>query len=275
MVRKGRDKPNVSGERYDTNAIPLAQPAPAQSRTRPHPGAFNPADLMGMLGGGGGMPDMSQMMEMMQGVGGMPGMGGGMPGMAGMMPGMAGGMPGMAGGMPGMMPGMAGMMPPMEPARPKIIYAYGLAEGAPTASLMTFYPNYIDSKKTVQQGRRIPQAQAQACETPLADEMSEVCTYLKLPHVLEPAKKYPRDWLVSGRVRVRLVRDDGSPENPEVPTRKALMVKMAELIPKLQSRKLRLEREAEEAKKKAAAAAGAVTATSTGGKKKGKKKGRR
>ncbi|KAE9337640.1 hypothetical protein PF008_g12426 [Phytophthora fragariae] len=261
MVRKGRDKPNVSGERYDTNAIPLAQPAPAQSRTRPHPGAFNPADLMGMLGGGGGMPDMSQMMEMMQG-------------MAGGMPGMAGGMPGMMPGMPGM-PGMAGMMPPMEPARPKIIYAYGLAEGAPTASLMTFYPNYIDSKKTVQQGRRIPQAQAQACETPLADEMSEVCTYLKLPHVLEPAKKYPRDWLVSGRVRVRLVRDDGSPENPEVPTRKALMVKMAELIPKLQSRKLRLEREAEEAKKKAAAAAGAVTATSTGGKKKGKKKGRR
>lgn len=87
MVRtKGRAKPNVAGERYDSNAIPMAQPTPAQSRTRPHPGAFNPADLMGMLGGGGGggMPDMSQMMEMMQGMGGM----GGMPGMAGGMPGM-------------------------------------------------------------------------------------------------------------------------------------------------------------------------------------------
>ncbi|GMF50857.1 unnamed protein product [Phytophthora fragariaefolia] len=205
---------------------------------------------MGMLGGGGGMPDMSQMMEMMQGMGGMPGMGGLPP-----------------------MGGMPGMMPPMEPARPKTIYAYGLADGAPTASLLTFYPNYIDSRKTVQQGRRVPQAQA--CDAPLADEMSEVCTYLKLPHVLEPSKKYPRDWLVSGRVRVRLVRDDGTPENADVPTRKALMLKMAELVPKLQSRKLRLEREAEEAKKKAAAAASATTTSSGGGKKKGKKKGRR
>ncbi|GMF16826.1 unnamed protein product [Phytophthora lilii] len=253
MVRKGRAKENVAGERYDSNAVPLAQPAP--SRTRPHPGQFNPADLMGMLGGGGGggMPDMSQMMEMMQGMGGMPGM----PPMGAMPP----------------MAGMPGMMPPMEPARPKLIYAYGLAEGTPTTSFFTFYPNYIDARKTVQQGRRVPKERA--CDAPLADEMSEVCTFLQLPHVLEPAKKYPRDWLVAGRVRVRLVRDDGSPENAEVPTRKALMLKMAELVPKLQSRKLRLEREAEEAKKKAAAAAGAVATSSGGGKKKGKKKGRR
>ncbi|KAG6949831.1 hypothetical protein JG687_00014592 [Phytophthora cactorum] len=194
MVRKGRTKENVAGERYDSNAMPVAQPTP--SRTRPHPGQFNPADLMGMLG-----------------------------------------------------------------------------EGTPTSSFMTFYPNYIDNKKTVQQGRRIPKQNA--CEAPIADEMSEVCTYFKLPHVLEPAKKYPRDWLVSGRIRVRLVRDDGSPENPDIPNRKTLMIKMAELIPKLQSRKVRLEKEAEEAKKKAAAAAGAVTTSSGGGKKKGKKKGRR
>jgi signal recognition particle subunit SRP19 len=202
-------------------------------------------------------------------MGGMPG---GMPPMGGMpgMPGMGGmpGMPGM-GGMPGMMPDM----PEMAPMRPKIIYAYGLAEGSPTSTLCTFYPNYIDAKKTVQQGRRVPKEAA--CEAPIADEMSEVCTYFKLPHVLEPAKKYPRDWLVSGRVRVRLTRADGTPENDEVPTRKALMLKMAELVPKLQSRKVRLEREAEEAKKKAEAAAGAVVPSSGGGKKKGKKKGRR
>ncbi|KAG6606612.1 Transmembrane protein [Phytophthora cinnamomi] len=122
-----------------------------------------------------------------------------------------------------------------------------MAEGAPTASLLTFYPNYIDDRKTVQQGRRVPQLQA--CEAPLADEMSEVCTFLQLPHVLEPAKKYPRDWLCVGL--------------------------HGRAHPQLQSRKLRLEREADEAKKKAAAAAGAATASSGGGKKKGKKKGRR
>ncbi|RLN26487.1 hypothetical protein BBJ28_00010415 [Nothophytophthora sp. Chile5] len=262
MVRKGRVKENVAGERYDSNAIQVDQPARAASagRTRPHPSQFNPADLMGMLGGGGaggagGMPDMAQMMEMMQGMGG------------------AGGMPGMPGGMPGM-PGMPGMMPPMMPVRPKIIYAYGLAEGTPVTSFFTFYPNYLNANKTVQQGRRIPKELA--CEDPIADEMSEVCTFFKLPHVLEPGKKYPRDWMVSGRVRVRLLREDGSPENPEFPTRKQLMVKMAELIPKLQSRKLRLEKEAEEALKAASAAgAGSAVVSVASGKKKGKKKGRR
>lgn len=80
--------------------------------------------------------------------------------------------------------------------------------------------------------------------------------------------------MVAGRIRVRLTRPDGSFENPEIKTRKELMVKMAELIPKLQSRKVRLEKEAEEAKQAASGAGTAVTAA-TSNKKKGKKKGRR
>ncbi|CAH0476805.1 unnamed protein product [Peronospora belbahrii] len=219
MVRKGRTKESIAGERYDSNAIPVMPPMP--SRVRRQPGGFNPADFMGMLGGGGGMPDMSQMMNMMQGMGGIPPMN----------------------GLPGM-PGTIGMMPPMEKMQSKAIYVYGLAEGSPTSRFFTFYPNYLDSKKT-------------------------------LPHVLESSKKYPRDWLVSGRIRVRLVRDDGSLENPEIPNRKTLMLKMAELIPKLQSRRVRLEKEAEEAKIKAATSAGPVTMASGSGKKKGKKKGRK
>ncbi|CEG48428.1 signal recognition particle 19 kda family protein [Plasmopara halstedii] len=248
MVRKGRLKENVAGERYDSNAIQMPQSTP--SRTRPYPSQFNPADLMGLMSGGsGGMPDMSQMMEMMQGMGGMPPM-----------------------GMPGM-PDISGMVPTTAPSRHKIIHVYGLAEGTPTSTFTTFYPNYIDIKKTLHQGRRI--SKEQACDTPIADEMSEICTFLRLPHVLEPAKKYPRDWMVVGRIRVRLVRDDGTLENPEIPNRKSLMIKMAELIPQLQSRKVRLENEAEEARKKLAAAAGAATPATGGGKKKGKKKGRR
>lgn len=83
--------------------------------------------------------------------------------------------------------------------------------------------------------------------------------------------------MVSGRIRVRLTRPDGSFENPEIKTRKDLMVKMAELIPKLQSRKVRLEKEAEEAKQAAGASgAGTAVTAATSNKKKGKgKKGRR
>lgn len=92
----------------------------------------------------------------------------------------------------------------------------------------------------------------------------------------QPNKKYPRDSMVSGRIRVRLTRPDGSFENPEIKSRKELMVKMAELIPKLQSRKVRLEKEAEAAKQAASASgAGSGATAAASSKKKGKKKGRR
>lgn len=148
MVRHGRVKENVAGERYDSNALQMEPSGrPGSVRSRPQQQS-NPMDLMSSMGGmggmGGGMPDMSQMMEMMQSMGGMPG-----------MPGM-GGMP----GMPGMGGPMAGMMPPMMPVRPKILYPYGLVEGAPVDRFCCFYPNYIDSKKTVQEGRRIPKEHA-------------------------------------------------------------------------------------------------------------------
>lgn len=31
-------------------------------------------------------------------------------------------------------------------------------------------------------------------------------------------KCYPRDWMVPGRVRVKLRNEDGSPVNPDIPT---------------------------------------------------------
>lgn len=170
MVRKGREKENVAGERYNSNAVDI--PALTRPRQTPQRPQF-PADLMSAMGGGGGMPNMQQMMEMMGGMGGMGGMPPGMGGMGGMPPGMAGMMP----------PGMAGMMPPMVPQRPKILYPYGLADGANVEKFYTFYPNYINSKKTVQEGRRI--VKEAACEDPIADEMSEVCVFLKIPHALE------------------------------------------------------------------------------------------
>jgi len=54
----------------------------------------------------------------------------------------------------------------------------------------TLYPNYINSKKTVQEGRRI--GLANCVEHPHPAEMAKVCEFLKIPHVLEMDKAYPR-----------------------------------------------------------------------------------
>merc|ERR1712107_540017 len=96
------------------------------------------------------------------------------------------------------------------------------------------YPNYINSKKTRPEGRRIPQSKA--VEHPHPAEMAEICEFLKIPHKLEMDKAYPRDWLVRGRLLVLLKTPEGAFTHPEIHNKQAVMFKMGELIPKLKSR---------------------------------------
>mmetsp|Transcript_19622 Transcript_19622/g.55170 ORF Transcript_19622/g.55170 Transcript_19622/m.55170 type:complete len:158 (-) Transcript_19622:57-530(-) len=107
-------------------------------------------------------------------------------------------------------------------------------DGLETSKWRILYPNYINSKKTQEEGRRI--AAAQAAEHPHAAEMAEICEYLKIPHVLEMDKAYPRDWLIKGRIRIMLKTPEGAWAHPEIHTKKDVMLKMGELIPKLKSR---------------------------------------
>ncbi|XP_066348800.1 signal recognition particle 19 kDa protein isoform X1 [Miscanthus floridulus] len=78
------------------------------------------------------------------------------------------------------------------------------------------YPVYLNSKKTVAEGRRI--AAAKACPDPTCIEIADCCSHLKIPHAVELDKAYPRDFFQVGRVRVQLKKDDGSPVNPAIKT---------------------------------------------------------
>ncbi|KAM0945786.1 putative signal recognition particle, SRP19 subunit [Dioscorea sansibarensis] len=95
---------------------------------------------------------------------------------------------------------------------------------------MVLYPIYINSKKTIAEGRRI--SAAKACENPTCLEIVDCCNYLKIPSAIELDKAYPRDFMQRGRVRVLLRREDGSLYNPAIGTRKQLMHQVAELVPK-------------------------------------------
>lgn len=91
------------------------------------------------------------------------------------------------------------------------------------------YPNYINSRMSVAEGRRVPVPKA--CEDPTIQEILDSLKHLKLP--AEPENKaYPRFWLVRGRVRVELKNSDGSLVNPEIPNRRTLLKRIAELIPR-------------------------------------------
>ncbi|XP_076895882.1 signal recognition particle 19 kDa protein-like [Bidens hawaiensis] len=128
----------------------------------------------------------------------------------------------------------------------------------------TIYPVYINSKKTIAEGRRI--SASKACENPTALEIGDCCGHLKIPFAIEIDKAYPRDFMQVGRVRVLLKRPDGSPYNPLITSKKQLMIRIAELVPRHPGR---LKKQ-EAASKSAASAsnAGAPAKSGKGGKKK-------
>ncbi|CAI0379950.1 unnamed protein product [Linum tenue] len=95
---------------------------------------------------------------------------------------------------------------------------------------IVLYPVYINSKKTIADGRRI--GAQKACENPTCIEIADCCKHLSLRYAIEPDKAYPRDFMQRGRVRVLLKREDGTPYNPSIPTRKELMLRVAELVPR-------------------------------------------
>ncbi|KAH0895211.1 hypothetical protein HID58_057640 [Brassica napus] len=54
---------------------------------------------------------------------------------------------------------------------------------------VVMYPVYINSKKSVAEGRRI--SLSKACENPNCIEISDCCKHLKLPSAVEIDKAYP------------------------------------------------------------------------------------
>ncbi|KAG8598169.1 hypothetical protein GDO81_002515 [Engystomops pustulosus] len=100
------------------------------------------------------------------------------------------------------------------------------------------YPAYINCKKSIADGRRIPVEKA--VQNPTCVEIAEVCRAHKLNAIIEGDKMYTREWnrdiQYRGRVRVQLKNEDGSPCVDKLSSRKAVMLRVAEDIPKLKTR---------------------------------------
>ena len=94
---------------------------------------------------------------------------------------------------------------------------------------------YIDAKKTLADGRKLPTKQC--VEYPTMQEMKEVIEHLGYEAAYEE-KAYPRNLTQFGRFRV-LLKDPqtGEPKVEGIESRRQLLMKLAELIPGLKSRK--------------------------------------
>jgi len=101
----------------------------------------------------------------------------------------------------------------------------------------TIFPAYLNKKKTVAEGRRIPKEKA--VENPNITEIAEVMKAKGFQVVVENkmyARDPNRDRLARGRVRFQMKSDDGTPLSNEYPNKDAVMLMVADLIPKLKSR---------------------------------------
>ncbi|WFD33528.1 signal recognition particle subunit [Malassezia cuniculi] len=114
---------------------------------------------------------------------------------------------------------------------PQLAGAGAGAKGAPTpdSSWITLYPIYIDARRRYRKGaRRVPCEKAVRC--PQSLHMANAAKYLGFDVAHEPRNTHPQDWENPGRVKVRFYDASGKPVNGQVPTRRALCVRIGELL---------------------------------------------
>jgi signal recognition particle subunit SRP19 len=170
------------------------------------------------------------------------------------------------------------------------------------ATFSVIYPNYLDAKKTVKQGRRI--SAVEAVDSPTVMDIGATLQSMGVRHVVQPYKGYSRDtesqWDNLGRVLVDIPKNGGfdvmeigtdgafdvdGNGNVEAKSKKQLLREISARVPQLASRKQRLareqaEREADERRAIEEVAAAHKTAslkasTNTGGSNKKKNKGKK
>ncbi|KAI9158510.1 Signal recognition particle SEC65 subunit [Paramyrothecium foliicola] len=70
------------------------------------------------------------------------------------------------------------------------------------ADFQCLYPVYFDASRSRAEGRRV--SANLAVRDPLAREIANACSRLRLPTLFEPEKTHPKDWANPGRVKVGL-----------------------------------------------------------------------
>lgn len=106
-----------------------------------------------------------------------------------------------------------------------------------TEGFQVIYPNYLDGSKSAKMGRRLPVSLA-VDPSPTVADITAGLQLLRVPHVLQPYKGYPRDPLVLHENPGRVLVDTQNHSKTE------LMRQLAATLPDLPSRQRRLAAEA-------------------------------
>ncbi|XP_074656537.1 signal recognition particle 19 kDa protein-like [Tubulanus polymorphus] len=100
------------------------------------------------------------------------------------------------------------------------------------------YPAYINSKKTVAEGRRIPKNRSVDNPTyvEIRDVLANAGMTVGVENKVYPRELDPRDPKFRGRIRVQLKDENGAILHENFPTRRSVLFYLGETIPKLKAR---------------------------------------
>ncbi|KDR24092.1 hypothetical protein L798_03747, partial [Zootermopsis nevadensis] len=82
------------------------------------------------------------------------------------------------------------------------------------------YPAYINSKKTLAEGRRIPKEKACILNNKFTMKLNN---WYERIYLLLYSREKSKELLYRGRIRVQLKSDDGTLLNPDFPSRKLFL----------------------------------------------------
>ncbi|XP_055911544.1 signal recognition particle 19 kDa protein [Eupeodes corollae] len=137
------------------------------------------------------------------------------------------------------------------------------------------YPAYINSKKSRQEGRRLPKEQC--IENPTYLEIRDVLSVTNLRVAVENkeyCREKSREPQFRGRIRVQMRNNDGTACNPELASRDNILQFIVTKIPQLKSRQNKSSDSFQSSSAPAAAQAHHSGGGGGGGHKKGKGKRR-
>ncbi|KAK7397813.1 signal recognition particle subunit [Neonectria punicea] len=101
--------------------------------------------------------------------------------------------------------------PPFAAHQPQTSSLPQAADRSAYADFQCLYPVYFDAARSRAEGRRVPADLA--VKDPLAREIANACSRLRLPTLFEPEKVHPKDWANPGRVKVGLKKTPATPIN--------------------------------------------------------------
>ncbi|CDF32415.1 unnamed protein product [Chondrus crispus] len=113
---------------------------------------------------------------------------------------------------------------------PALLFAEDYGPDVDPRRWVVIYPPYLDKLRTEAQGRKI--AKDKCVENPTIKEVFDCAQLLKFQTALALNKAYCRDSWARGLVRIKLFDEVGKPVREDIPNRRTLYAKVAELIPK-------------------------------------------